>query len=286
MAEDWEKRRDYTGFELGVPALRQVGHARLSKSRPGLGAHVHDGCFEICYLNKGRMHWWAGDEEQDYIVEPGELTLTYPDEPHGGVDSIHEAGDLYWLSVDLRALDFAAQGACSDSLAQTLHNLPRHFLGHVSVPKYFEQILGAVEAAGPYAALRIHSALLQILMVLIDCGQAAMHAEPHLDPRLELVLKKIRQEPQAFAGIEPLAKIAGLSNNRFNNQFKSYTGYSPMDYVSREKVRRAKALLANDQLTITDIALELDFSTTQYFATLFKKYTGMTPSQFRKESIA
>ena len=286
MAKILEKRRDYTGFELGVPALRQVGHARLAKSRPGLESHVHENCFEICYLNKGRMHWWADDEANDYIVEPGELTLTYPNEPHGGVDSMHEAGDLYWMSVELDAVDFSAGSQTKDDLEKTLYALPRHFMGHHYVPVYFEQILGAVKAPGPYAALRIHAALMQILMALIDCGHAATFDNRRVDKRLELVMQKIRQEPQAFSGIEALAALAGLSNNRFNNQFKAYTGYSPMDYVNREKVRRAKALLANVGLSITDIALDLEFSTTQYFATLFKKYTGMTPTQFRRESIA
>ena len=96
----------------------------------------------------------------------------------------------------------------------------------------------------------------------------------------------MQEQPIAFKNIESMAALAGLSPNRFINQFKSYTGFSPMDYLNREKLQRAKLMLADQDRSITDIAMELDFSTTQYFATMFKKYTGMTPTQFRQETFA
>lgn len=284
MAAYDERRRDFTGAEIGATGLRQVGHTLLKQSRPGLGPHLHDKSYEVCYLRSGRMHWWAGDPENDYIVSAGEMTLTYPDEVHGGVDSIHEAGDLYWVSFELGSELVGLEDAQIARLHAALADLPRHFAAERTVCDYYEQILGVMADPGPFAQVRVRGALQLLLVSLIDYGQR--EDEPEHDPRMERVLERLHQRGHQPRNIDAMAAIAGLSPNRFINQFKAYTGYSPMDYLNREKLQRAKQLLGDPGRSITEIAFELDFSSTQYFATMFKKYTGMTPTQFRRESFA
>ncbi len=282
MAKDEELRRDYTGAELNVSCVRHVGHTKINKSRPGLGAHVHPKCYEVCYLRSGQLHWWAGTEDNTYVVNPGEMTLTFPDEVHGGVDSIHEACDLYWVSFETGADILGLSPHILDPVQEALSNAPRTFQADKSVPGFYEQILDTISEPGPYAQFRILSALQQIILRIVD----AFNQEPKkADPRMEKVLHAISSKMDVYKSVEDLAEIAGLSPNRFINEFKAYTGYSPMDYLNREKLRVAKLMLADLDRSITDIAFELDFSTTQYFATMFKKYTGMTPTQFRDESL-
>ena len=50
------------------------------------------------------------------------------------------------------------------------------------------------------------------------------------------------------------------------------------------KIQKAKNLLFKSDKSITEIAMDLGFSTSQYFATAFKRYTGRTPSSYRKET--
>ena len=54
-----------------------------------------------------------------------------------------------------------------------------------------------------------------------------------------------------------------------------------MDYLARLRVRRAKALLRNGRLPVTRIAFDLGFSSSQYFATFFKRFAGFTPTAYR-----
>lgn len=63
--------------------------------------------------------------------------------------------------------------------------------------------------------------------------------------------------------------FAGLSETRLKARFKAETDVPPADYVMRRMIEVSKTLLVGDQ-PVTDIAIGLGFSTTQYFATVFK----------------
>ena len=56
------------------------------------------------------------------------------------------------------------------------------------------------------------------------------------------------------------------------------------DYVNRERIRHSSRLLASTDLSVTEIALAVGFSTTSYYIQVFKKLQGISPLQFRKRA--
>jgi AraC family transcriptional regulator len=81
-----------------------------------------------------------------------------------------------------------------------------------------------------------------------------------------------------------LAATSGLSQSHFRQCFHKATGFTPSDYLTRRRVIRAKQLLRNHALAITDIAFRLGFQSSPYFAVVFRKLTGMTPSEYREQA--
>ncbi|MBC8010767.1 MAG: helix-turn-helix transcriptional regulator, partial [Burkholderiales bacterium] len=79
-----------------------------------------------------------------------------------------------------------------------------------------------------------------------------------------------------------LARIAELSVSRFKTRFKAEFGVPPAEYVLRARVEEARRRLARPGATVTYVALDLGFSSSQYFATSFKRLTHSTPSGFRR----
>jgi two-component system response regulator YesN len=67
----------------------------------------------------------------------------------------------------------------------------------------------------------------------------------------------------------------------FSRLFKKETGRSYVEYVTFVRLKRASALLRHSDNTIEQIAEELGFNTPNYFSNIFKKYIGLTPSEFR-----
>ncbi|OUS70425.1 hypothetical protein B1748_28445 [Paenibacillus sp. MY03] len=77
------------------------------------------------------------------------------------------------------------------------------------------------------------------------------------------------------------AKVVNLSGGYFANLFKRETGVTFNHYVTHERLERAKKLLVQN-VPVQDIAAELGYEHRRYFSDVFKKHTGMTPSEFKE----
>jgi AraC family transcriptional regulator len=81
-----------------------------------------------------------------------------------------------------------------------------------------------------------------------------------------------------------LAELAQLSPYHFCRSFKRSFGMAPHRYHANRRIERAKHLLANRELSITTIGLDVGFSETSTFTTAFHRLTGQTPSCYRRKS--
>jgi AraC-like DNA-binding protein len=81
-----------------------------------------------------------------------------------------------------------------------------------------------------------------------------------------------------------LAAVAGLSRMHFASQFRVATGLRPHEFILRRRVRQAEELLRNSRMAIVEIAITVGFQTQAHFTTVFKRFAGCTPRQWRAES--
>lgn len=81
-----------------------------------------------------------------------------------------------------------------------------------------------------------------------------------------------------------IAERLGLGYTWFRRMFRQYTGVPPAQYMLQQKILRAKELLAASGMTISEVAYRLRFENPGQFATLFRKKTGMTPTDFRRRA--
>ena len=79
-----------------------------------------------------------------------------------------------------------------------------------------------------------------------------------------------------------LAELAGLSPFHFARAFKQSFGLPPHRYLSSLRVERAKSLLADPAMSVTQVGFNLGFSETSSFTTTFRKHTGLTPTAYRR----
>ena len=85
-----------------------------------------------------------------------------------------------------------------------------------------------------------------------------------------------------------VAEIAAqflISPSYCNAVFKRETGVPLLKYFTQLRIENAKKLLASDELTLIDVATSIGFADYGYFARTFKKYTGITPLQYKKKFL-
>ncbi|RKX88863.1 MAG: hypothetical protein DRP70_05515 [Spirochaetes bacterium] len=78
-----------------------------------------------------------------------------------------------------------------------------------------------------------------------------------------------------------IVQALGVSYSRMRKVFKEYTGHSPHQYYLEMKINKAKELLLTKNSTIKQVAIDLSFENQYYFSRLFKKKTGLSPSQWK-----
>jgi AraC family transcriptional regulator len=80
---------------------------------------------------------------------------------------------------------------------------------------------------------------------------------------------------------DEIAATVGLDPFTFGRGFKLATGMTPHKYIIRCRLRRAMRLLARDELSLADVALDVGCSCQSHLTTLFRKHLGTTPGAFR-----
>lgn len=82
--------------------------------------------------------------------------------------------------------------------------------------------------------------------------------------------------------IEDLAEQVNRSTGHFSKIFKSVTGMTPIDFLQKIRIQKARNMLINSMKNITEIALECGFNSSSYFSSCFMEKYKMTPSAYRQ----
>ncbi len=108
---------------------------------------------------------------------------------------------------------------------------------------------------------------------------------PKLKELIGISINFIHTNFERDISLGDIAKFVFLSPSYFTRAFKEETGMSPISYLLKVRIERAKELLKDTGLKISDIALNVGFSNQQRFNEMFKKYTKHTPLQYRKKHL-
>jgi AraC family transcriptional regulator, transcriptional activator FtrA len=102
------------------------------------------------------------------------------------------------------------------------------------------------------------------------------------DLRLQKVLDHLRLNATQSHRAEALAAMAEMSPTNFNRKFRRLVGYSPYDWLIRERVAIARELLEESTLSIDQVGVESGFGSTQSFRNAFMRIMGMAPAAYRR----
>lgn len=262
-----------------------LGRYNYHSARPGLPDHRHRNAIEICFLLRGRQTYLLG--ERSYRLQGGDVFIAFPNEQHSTGGLPEEKGALYWMILQIPArsknflgLDRPQGRALLQGLLAITH---RHFQGSWRMKEHLDAITWLHhQKAGPLTACAMTNHITAFLLDVIAC--ARKNPGRHTTSPLQPVLRHIEENLGEPLPVPRLAALAGLSVPRFKTRFKQEIGVPPGEYVLRARIEEAQRRLARGSVSITRTAYDLAFSSSQYFATVFKRFTGSAPSVHRRRS--
>ena len=103
--------------------------------------------------------------------------------------------------------------------------------------------------------------------------------------RLRRVTEYIRQNLDKDLPLAKLATLVSMSPYHFARLFKCSTGMPPHRFVVRQRIARARAVLATEELSIAQISRMVGFRTPSHFTTVFRRVLGITPGAYRTAAL-
>ena len=135
-------------------------------------------------------------------------------------------------------------------------------------------------------AIKEASTLNELTLILEDMINKYTNSVLHIDSISHVgVIKKaskyVHNHLSEAIRLQEVADYIGLSPNYFSSLFKKEMNLAFADYVNHIRIKESQYLLKTTDQSILDIALSVGFNNQNYFTTIFKKVTGITPKQYR-----
>lgn len=284
----WEKnRRIITRDVHGIPGLGNFSYRKQLEPDIEPEMHCHCGLCEIHCIVKG---YWAAnirfeDRTERYQLSGGEGLVVFSEEAHNTSPVQKGLSEFYGIQIqtDGQGEILGLNRTYSDFLRRQYTNAECR---HVKVP--FTCISLLQQAFNLFAAgdsLSRSIGLQYLNCFLFQFAQMPPVDELEdtmVDSRVDFALRYIEKNYMRPLNLEQLAQEAGYSVSYFESKFLKEMGTTLKKYVNMYRVEKAKELLASTDCPVTDLAYQLGWASSNYFCTVFKKYTGITPFQYRK----
>jgi AraC-like DNA-binding protein len=166
-----------------------------------------------------------------------------------------------------------------------LHFSQYHFNNDTDVAELIDKLIRICSGADRSKNIYADLSLKELLIRIVQSQQLQMLSEERAannnHSRLHFVLQYIHEHLTEKIPVDTLSRKAYLSRNIFFKWFKEQFGLTPLEYITRERIRLARQLLADDRNSVSEVGLQCGFSDVNYFVRTFHRSEGLTPGAYR-----
>lgn len=271
-----------------ISGLGNFTHQNTQGSTPPSPLHYHTNILEIHCMVKGQRTSLIEDKGffRTYHYTGNTVFLTFPFEIHGNGEGAQLPSEFYAFQIDLSDPGslLGLDKEYSNSLARILLGLKNRQLrfdsSHLNWIRTAFNFIASLDPETIRVGVQFLTCFLYSLQYLTpingeetrDIDEPIYRSIVHLGTHLK--------EPMQ---LQDLADIAGYSLSHYKQKFKKEVGITPSEYVMLQKLEYAKRALAQTDESITQIALDLGFSSSNYFCSVFRKFMDCTPKEYRRK---
>lgn len=266
--------------------VREFSHTKINYAKPFVPTFEDKGWTSILYIEKGNF---------EIRYETGEI-LT----PKGGTFYYHPPLSLKYqtfdktitpysmfrLALDLTQGDYTIFSSPSfdKEIVENLPSKPFFRKAPTLMVSSFKTIVQEYEQQKQGWKAQIENSIRQILISAIRTAQEKEIEDEKTHWLVTRVDQFIDENKEFMGPIEDLFEQLGVTRSRGYDIFHQTTGLNPKEYILRKKIDLAKKMLSENS-NVTSVAFNLGFSSSQSFATVFKKLTCTTPSDYKKKHL-
>jgi len=218
-------------------------------------------------VNGRRVHCPPGS----LLLMPKESSYSY------WIEQKHKVWNYLWIEYDG---DWARKLTAMLGL-QKSYLVPKCINGEIIINRLF----ATLKAKGNSALYEASAYLWQLLAAAEETQRKTDAPSDYRQKIIEDTISYMQQHLEQPLSVGDLADMVNMSRFHFSRVFKNHTGFSPMKYLQRVRINRARELLRTNSFIIADVAAQVGYPVVQHFSTVFKKEVGLTPGRFQHGSV-
>jgi AraC-like DNA-binding protein len=276
-------------MDLG-PNLFRMSHRNETMQQHWKMLHAHQG-IELLYIYSGLGE--IAVERQTFSLQPGTLVWFQPYQLHRV--EVPPISDSSYIRTNVTFNPHLAESylapypelrafflrAWKGNLSQQVFQLA----GDTRIADYMDDYYKYVRLDGKEneeERLLFLIGLLRLLKLQVFPAEIAeFKATERTSRHIERMIDWLENHYSKPFHLDKMGRDLHLSPYHISHLFKQYTGTTVSDYLSMRRIREACSLLANTDMSIGEISLEIGGFSTSYFCQLFKKHKGMPPQHYR-----
>ena len=233
--------------------------------------------YQLLYIAHGKGHFYFKNTGEETIVQKGNMILFRPGEPQVYYYYAIDKTEVYWVHFTGSEVEKYLEH----------YELPKDenvFFTGVSpdYPWIFNQIIRELQLQRVNYEEMLRILLRHILLAINRYVKEGEQLKSDLVNEIERAAHYFEENYNKDISIEQYAQEHLMTVNRFIINFKSIMKITPIQYIMSLMITAAKGYFDSTNKNITEVASAVGYDNSLYFSRVFKKYTGYSPSEYKK----
>lgn len=279
-------------LELTIPPLPQlvtIGHSIWKPGQQHLSRSFD--VYDMLFVMKGTLY--ITEDDVPFEITEGTMLVLEPNRLHVGHRPCEEETEIYWFhmahpapvrTMDSEQIPWSVPFMKGSNLDVTPHRqvmyIPKFTSLHIpNVLPFLKRMVELHESLSPATSLPLQMQLAGLLTEL----QTALRLQYAPRSRIlsDQTITYLQQHLTRPFDAKHMEETLHFHFDYLARCLKKHTGLSPLQYLHELQINKAKSLLANTGLSVSEIGMHVGIENTNYFIRLFRKKLGMTPGQYR-----
>ncbi len=284
----------FGGADFGIPEIALFGYYQFRSAVPTSDSwEVHDG-IEILFMQSGEACWDLPDDH--FSMATGSQAVIFPaGRRHRISNGIYTPCRLLWLVFQPKEMACGSARLFLGSEIEALFDMansqerpvdlpegPRRVLGELCSRLTDERLMIGSTPMMAEVRSKVYSSVTSLWEVCSSGRNSG--AQSRLVRQAATLLREGAEDDIADKdeSIEDVARQLGYGKSRLYSLFTREVGMAPNDYRQRIRIKRCCEKLTKTSDSVTAIGIDGGFHSSQYFSRVFKKYVGVTPTEYRR----
>lgn len=221
----------------------------------------------------------------DYEAMPSQLYYFHPELPHSLWSNPVKPLSFYAIHFSFTEVSF------EDGIWKIIDDkdslMPFNNVNNINKSKLIEgQFLKTIDYWSSKSAFNnsaVNGSFLELLQFIVDDINSSNFNYSN-KAKIDIILTYINSNFEKQIRIEDLSAMVKLSEDYLGVIFKKHSGYSINKYINKCRIDRAKEIIFEQNPKISEVAQTLGFKDEFYFSKVFKKFEGISPSEFNRRT--